>query len=225
MLENLHPDILNISEIADFAEIQNYLIENNFKIEINKNIQKLKSIIEEIPKVDYPFQYDRAFKLENIKTNYFSILLYHDEKVIGTYAAISMPVKHCLLDDVFVNNKNVNNNPLFVEGINDDLSWYSSLQWIHKEYRGRKLGIFLDYLKKNIIFSLLGGEINYAIFNKNLIDYHLIQLNYKGEEWLATVNNDSLGLLGDNSEKIYHVCYIDKPSWYQIKDEIFYKNL
>lgn len=225
MLVNLHPDITDISKIADFAEIQNYLTANNFRVEINKNIESLKSFLEKLPQTDYPFSYDRAFRPENvISKNYFCLLLYSEETLIGTYAAVSLPIIECLSSRIFTNIEKIS-KPEFIKNIDDNLSWYSSLQWIHQEYRGRKLGIFLDYAKKNFIFSLFGGATNYAIFNENLVDYHLTQLNYLHEEFLFTINDDSLGLINDYSEKNYHMCYIDKPNWYEVKDEIFYKNV
>lgn len=227
MLENLHIDIEDITQISNFTEIKNYLNKKNFKAVVTKDIGHLKLTVESISKSSYPYQYDEAFNPKYLETNnYFCIILYHNDKIIGTYAARRMYIKNYLEDlrSIFKNDK-IATDLYFESYHNNDFAWYSSLQWIDEDYRGKKIGIFLDYLKKNIIFDFFDGKTNYAIHNKSLIEYHLKKLVYDHTEWLMTIKNGSIGT-GDNlDEKIYYMCHVDKTNWIKIRNEVFYKNL
>lgn len=227
MLESLHTDIADISRISNFREILSYLSKMNLKAVITKDILELKKIIESIPKSDYPYQYDEAFNPKYLeKNNYFCIILYQNDKVIGTYAARRMIINHYLNDLTQIFSNDDIATEFHFDGHKDnEAAWYSSLQWIDKEYRGKKIGIFLDYLKKNLIFDFFDGHINYAIHVDSLIEYHLKKLSYDHTEWLMTIKNGSIGTENSSKEKIYYVCYIDKENWYKVKDELFHNNI
>ena len=82
-----------IDQLFNKKLINNYLARNNMRVEYFKDIQKLKDIIESIPKDDYPYQWDAAFNAEYLDTNdYFCLTLYQDNKLIGTYAARHMSI-------------------------------------------------------------------------------------------------------------------------------------
>jgi hypothetical protein len=215
-----------IDQLFNKKLINNYLARNNMRVEYFKDIQKLKDIIENIPKDDYPYQWDAAFNAEYLDTNdYFCLTLYQDNKLIGTYAARHMAIDSYMKEirDVF-NNDNVAEKIEFeLLGI-DKVAWYSSLQWISRHSRGSRIGVFLDYIKKSLVFEKYNANFNYAIHKQALLDYHLKKLQYNQSEWLMTVEKGNIGGAGGPEDKVYYLCNANRDSWLSKQNEL-YNNL
>lgn len=223
MLENSHTDIDNIEKLKNISAIKEYLKKNNMKIEIYKDIQRLKDIIENIPKEDYPYKWDEAFNKKWLETNnYFCLCLYQDNKLIGTYAARHMDINNYLneIKDIFSDEKVAKDIFFEVSGAYRNC-WYSSLQWISKNARGNRIGVFLDYIKKSLVFEFFNADFNYAIHKEALCDYHIKKLNYDYTEWLMTVEKGNIGGAGGPEDKIYYLCNISKQNWLSKQDDLY----
>lgn len=213
----------NLSKLINFSDIQRYLNTNNMKVELFKDINKLRTVIESISKNDYPYQWDAAFNSEYLETNdYFCILLYQDDNIIGTYAARHMNLQNYLYDirKIFCKDKVSNLLKFEQAGLNKN-TWYSSLQWISNRSRGKRIGVFLDYIKKSLVFELYNADYNYSIHKESLLEYHLKNLKYDGSEWLMTVSNGNIGDARDNNDKIYYLCNSEKNSWLKKQDDLY----
>ena len=51
--------------------------------------------------------------------------------------------------------------------------FYSGNQWVKSTYQNKKFDIFLDHLKKNIIFDVVGGNMNFSVHKLRFKNYHL----------------------------------------------------
>lgn len=212
-----------IEQLKNYNQIKTYLDKFNMRVEFFKDIRRLKDVIESIPKDDYPYKWDAAFNEYYLETNdYFCILLYQDDKIVGTYAAREMDIDAYLLEirDIFQNDEVSNNLNFEVLGKNRN-SWYSSIQWISKNSRGQRVGVFLDYIKKSLVFEIYCADYNYAIHKQALLDYHLHKLKYDSSEWLMTVKNGNIGGAGGPEDKIYYICNIEKNSWLRQQNELY----
>lgn len=223
MLANSHPDIKNIFDLKNIDNIKHYLNKNNMRIEIFKDIRKLRNIIENIPKDDYPYKWDSAFNEKWLeKNNYFCITLYQNEMLIGTYAARHMDINNYLIEirDIFKEDTVADSINFELTGKNSS-SWYSSLQWISVKARGNRIGVFLDYIKKSLVFEFFEAEYNYAIHKEALCKYHIDKLQYNETEWLMTVDSGNIGGAGGPEDKIYYLCNISKHSWLKKQDDLY----
>lgn len=213
----------NLSKLINFSDIQRYLNTYNMKVELFKDISKLRTIIESIPQDDYPYQWDAAFNSEYLETNdYFCILLHQDNRIIGTYAARHMNLKNYLYDirKIFCEDKVSDLLKFEQEGL-DKNTWYSSLQWISNRSRGKRIGVFLDYIKKSLVFEVYNADYNYAIHKEALCDYHINKLHYDYTEWLMTVVNGNIGGAGSAEDKIYYLCNTSKQNWLSKQDDLY----
>lgn len=213
----------NLSKLINFKDIQRYLNTYNMHVEVFKDIDQLRNVIESIPKDDYPYQWDAAFDSKYLEKNdYFCILLYQDDSIIGTYAARHMNLQNYLyaIRKIFCEDKVSTLLKFEQEGSNKN-TWYSSLQWISNRSRGKRIGIFLDYIKKSLVFELYNADYNYAIHKEALCEYHVKKLNYDYTEWLMTVVNGNIGSAGDSNDKIYYLCNTEKNSWLNKQNELY----
>ena len=213
----------NLSKLINFSDIQRYLNTYNMKVELFKDIDKLQNIIKSIPKDDYPYQWDAAFNTEYLEVNdYFCILLYQDSKVIGTYAARHMDIKNYMHDiRIIFNNDSVTDNLEFENIGKYKNCWYSSLQWISNHSRGKRIGVFLDYVKKSLLFEIYNADYNYAIHNESLVNYHIEKLKYDTSDWLMSIKNGNIGKSTNLDTKVYYLCYSEKNSWLNKQNELY----
>lgn len=213
----------NLSKLINFSDIQRYLNTYNMKVELFKDIKKLRSTIESIPKEDYPYQWDAAFNDEYLETNdYFCILLYQDNKIIGTYAARHMNIENYIHDirKIFYEDKVTSKLEFEILG-NQKNCWYSSLQWINNQSRGKRIGVFLDYIKKSLLFELYNADYNYAIHKESLTTYHIEKLKYDSSDWLMTIEKGNIGDTTNLNTKVYYLCYSEKNSWLTKQNELY----
>ena len=99
-------------------------------------------------------------------------------------------------------------------------SAYSSCQWVAKSHRGKKFGMCLDHLKKNIIFDKTRFGINYAIHKESFKDYHINGLHYSNSEKFATIPNGDVGGAGEKIDKVYNIAWISKDEWLIKRNEV-----
>lgn len=213
----------NLFKLINFKEIQRYLNTFDMDIELCKDITKLKKIVNLIPNDDYPYQWDAAFNEEYLETNdYFCILLYQNKNIIGTYAARHMDVKNYLYDvrHIFLEDSVSESLNFEKLGLNKN-SWYSSLQWISKKSRGQRIGIFLDYIKKSLVFEIYNADYNYAIHKEDLLNYHINKLNYDHSDWLMTIKKGIIGSSDSLEDKVYYLCNVRKQSWLKKQNDLY----
>ena len=215
-----------LDKLINTVAINRYLDTNGMRVEFFKDIDRLQDIIKSIPKDDYPYKWDAAFNKEYLETNdYFCLTLHQDDRIIGTYAARHMSIKTYMQEirQLFLEDR-VANSLEFENLAVDKNAWYSSLQWISKDSRGSRIGVFLDYIKKSIVFEKYNADFNYAIHKQALLDYHLQKLQYNTSEWLMTVEKGNIGGAGGPEDKIYYLCNIDRDSWLSKQNELYNRN-
>ena len=102
--------------------------------------------------------------------------------------------------------------------------YYSSNLWIKSNYQNKKLDIFLDHLKKNIIFDVFNGDLNFSVHRKKFTNYHVNDLLYERSEWIGTVSDDSLirGLTttATNEDRSYNMTWVFNDTWQNKYNEI-----
>ena len=97
---------------------------------------------------------------------------------------------------------------------------YSSCQWVATSHRGKKFGMCLDHLKKNIIFDKTRFDINYAIHKESFKDYHINGLHYSNSEKFSTIPNGDVGGAGEAIDKVYNIAWIEKDEWSNKQSEV-----
>tara|TARA_E500000081_G_C6086254_1_gene330416 strand:+ start:511 stop:1212 length:702 start_codon:yes stop_codon:yes gene_type:complete len=199
-------------------EMFKFFNDRNIDVEVSDDFIGLKTFLTSLPKEDYPYNYDEFFdpdKSLTLGTKSFVLYLKKDGNIISTYAAKDMDFTN------FYNEFNVYWGVKSSEEKVKELSFlftpgdhmYSSCQWVSKDHRGKKFGMILDHLKKNICFDIFNATSNYAIHKESLKDYHLNGLHYNESIHLATIPQGDVGGAGDKNDKIYNVCWIEKDAW------------
>ena len=192
------------------TELLQYFFNQGLNIEISDDFAGLKTFLTSQSNDEYPYSFDESFDgvsdLE--KQNSFVLYIKNGDEIIATYAAIEFDYDsfHSGMQEVFTGTyENVN--------VDEGHQFYSSCQWVKKSQRGKKFGMCLDHLKKNIIFDLLNGDVNFAIHKETFKDYHLNGLHYDESIHLATIPQGDVGGAGEEKDKVYNVCWIKKESW------------
>ncbi len=201
---------------GDHSELLQFFFNQGLNVEITDNATELKTFLESLSDEEYPYNFDAAFDDGIVfPEDGFVLYLKNGDTIVSTYAAKGF-------------DKNV-----FVEGMkeiyegtyeNVDLGvgqpCYSSCQWVAKSHRGKKFGMCLDHLKKNIIFDKTRYNINYAIHKETFKDYHLNGLHYSNSEKLATIPNGDVGGAGEKIDKVYNIAWISKDEWLIKRNEV-----
>ena len=205
-------------------EMFKFFNDKNIDVEVSDDFKGLKTFLTSLPKEDYPYNFDNFFNIEynSISQNAFVLYLKKDNNIISTYAAMEM--KFETFYKYFVNSKKIEKSeelitqtqPLTTKGRH----MYSSCQWVSKDHRGKKFGMMLDHLKKNICFDIFNANSNYAIHKGSLKNYHLNGLHYDVSVHLATVPQGNVGGAGDEKDKIYNVCWIKKDAWHNKLNDV-----
>jgi len=216
---NNHSKInLNATFQEKHKELFKIFSDNNLDVEINADFDLLKNTLTSLSKDDYPYNYDPSFD-GGVgwvpPTTSFALLLKSGDTVISTYAAMKYDCASFIKDmqSYFVGT---------YEDVTVDVGshFYSSCQWVSKDHRGKKLGMGLDHLKKNIIFDILNGDVNYAIHKESLTNYHSQGLVYDKKVKLATIPDGDVGGAGEKIDKIYNVTWTTKSSWTSKQDDV-----
>ena len=199
------------------TELLQYFFNQGLNIEIGDDFAGLKTFLTSQSNDEYPYSFDESFDgvsdLE--KQNSFVLYIKNGDEIIATYAAIEFDYDsfHSGMQEVFTGTyEDVN--------VDEGHQFYSSCQWVKKSQRGKKFGMCLDHLKKNISFDVLGGDVNFAIHKETFKDYHLNGLHYANSVKLATIPNGDVGGAGEAIDKIYHVTWSTKESWASKQSEV-----
>ena len=215
---NNHSKInLDASFQSNHTELFKVFSNNDLDVEINEDFDGLKTFLESIPKDDYPYRFDVSFKSDYIDdtTNAFVLYLKKGDEIISTYAAMGMDI------ETFIEGMKVENVGTYENvDIESGHQFYSSCQWVSKDHRGKKLGMCLDHLKKNIVFDILNGDVNYAIHKEAFKSYHNDGLKYDTSSKLATIPNGDVGGAGEKIDKVYNITWTTKSSWENKQDEV-----
>ena len=203
--------------------IDQFLNKNNFILEVSDNLELIKEIISSQPEDFYPYRFDAAFNRDYVNDHDFFCLFLkdQDENIIATYAAREVKLKTYLEDMKNYFHQDIFSNNLVLETKNYKNVWYSSLQWVSNDHRGKNIGSILDFIKKSTIFECFNGTVNFSTHNVDLTEYHLKKLNYDKTEWFMTIVHGEAGRKNDTSEKIYNISYIKNDHWKNIKDEVY----
>ena len=185
-------------------ELLKFFSDKNMDVEIT-NTDEVKSIILSLPQEDYPYKWDETFENAPMDES-FGLLLKVDGEVVSTYAAINMS-----LPDFVAGMKTVHTGTFEDVSLPQGSASYSSCQWVSKDHRGKKLGMCLDHLKKNLIFDVVKRDVNYSIHKKPFVNYHINGLHYDESKLLATI---------PKGDKIYYVAYVTAQSWSDKLDDV-----
>ena len=200
---------------SNHTELLQFFYNQGLNIEINDDFGALKTFLTSLDNSDYPYNFDQAFEGVSKLQDAFALYIKNGDDIYATYAA-----------KIFDYENFVNQMKAIFEGtyedvsINDGLQVYSSCQWVKKEQRGKKFGMCLDHLKKNISFDVLGGDVNFAIHKEAFKDYHLNGLHYANSSKLATIPNGDVGGAGEAIDKVYYVAWSTKETWASKQSEV-----
>ena len=88
---------------------------------------------------------------------------------------------------------------------------------IKSNYQNKKLDIFLDHLKKNIIFDVFNGDLNFSVHRKKFTNYHVNDLLYERSEWIGTKTDEyffnGLETPPTIEDKTYNLTWVLKDTW------------
>ena len=209
---------------------------HNVDIEISLNFEALKNQLTSLSKEDYPFDFDPSFTPGEHTYKVLSedpdlakykgavLFLKSGDDIVGTYAFKFTLVENFINDVPNYKEGAECVNPETLEAFwdgewNDEVyppakkplkgQYYSSCQWIHPDFLGKKLGMALDHLKKYLIFDVLDGNINWAMFTTGLEDYHTGKLTYQDSAPLFTT-----------PDKEYKVTWSTKEYWHSRFDYV-----
>ena len=213
---NNHSSIsLDTNFQSNHKELLQFFYNQGLNVEIDDDFGALKTFLTSLDKSDYPYSFDPAFEgVSNLK-DAFALYIKNGDDIYATYAAKIFNYENFVMEMKAIfdgNYEDVN-----IDGGNQI---YSSCQWVKKEQRGKKFGMCLDHLKKNISFDVLGGDVNFAIHKETFKDYHLNGLHYANSSKLATIPNGDVGGAGEAIDKIYHVTWSTKESWASKQSEV-----
>ena len=175
MITQNHPVYyLNDAFKERHKNLLDYFSLNNIDIEITDDIVYFETFLKSLSSDERKYTYDETFSYANSftadKSSFFCLLLKNsNNEIIGTYAARNLdPI-------IFLGNlRNHFNLTNYLENPNDYLPkgqgfgstlncFYSGNQWVKSTYQNKKFDIFLDHLKKNIIFDVVGGNMNFSV--------------------------------------------------------------
>ena len=200
------------------VEMFAFFDKHGIDVEVNDNFKDFQHFLTHLTADNYPYRYDEFFNASNLVGNDTAYALYlkKDDKIIATYAAKELEFSSFFGDiREFAGGRfdkvteDLNENSFSKLGT----CMYSSCQWVDTEYRGKRFGMILDHLKKNICFDIFEADMNYAIHKEQFADYHIKGLHYDESKWLATVEKGDVGGAGEKKDKVYHLTWVTKESW------------
>jgi hypothetical protein len=193
---------------------------HNVDIEISLDFEILVNHLTSLSKEDYPFDFDPAFTPDTAHavvsgSRHGAILLLKSgDNIVGTYAFKKALITN-LIEQIPIYKESAECvKPETLKAFWDgesllDNQYYSSCQWIHPDFLGKRLGMALDHLKKYLIFDVLDGNINWAMFTTGLEDYHTGKLTYQDSAPLFTT-----------PDKEYKVTWSTKEYWHSRFDYV-----
>ena len=200
---------------GDHSELLQFFFNQGLNVEISDNVADLKTFLESLSDEEYPYNFDAAFNESFIDGEGFVLYLKSGDTIGSTYAAKGFD------KNVFVEGmKEIYDGTYESVDIGLDRASYSSCQWVATSHRGKKFGMCLDHLKKNIIFDKTDYGINYAIHKEAFKDYHINGLHYSNSEKLATIPNGDVGGAGEAIDKIYNIAWTTKDEWLIKRNEV-----
>ena len=235
MITQNHPVYyLNDAFKERHKNLLDYFSLNNIDIEITDDIVFFENFLKSLSFDERKYTYDDTFgstyAFTADKSSFFCLLLKNNNnEIIGTYAARNLdPI-------IFLGNlRNHFNLTNYLENPNDYLPkgqsfgqtlncFYSSNQWVKSTYQNKKFDIFLDHLKKNIIFDVVGGNMNFSVHKLRFKNYHLNDLLYERSEWIGTITDEyffnGLETPPTIEDKMYNLTWVFKDTWQNKYDE------
>jgi len=234
IIENHSVYKLNDTFRSKHQNLLNKFTNENLNIEFCDNVLSFENFLKVLDLSEKSYPYDDTFSSNNIfvndKNSYFLIYLKNHNEIVATYSVRKInPVG-------FLGNvKNYFQFKSYLTNPDDYLptgksfhslenSYYSSNLWIKSIYQNKKIDIFLDHLKKNIIFDIFNGDLNFSVHRKKFTNYHINDLLYERSEWIGTVSDDSLirGLTNTatNEDRNYNMTWVFKDTWQNKYNEI-----
>ena len=229
MITQNHPVYyLNDAFKERHKNLLDYFSLNNIDIEITDDIVYFETFLKSLSFDERKYTYDETFSYANAftadKSSFFCLLLKNNNnEIIGTYAARNLdPI-------IFLGNlRNHFNLTNYLENPDDYLPagqsfastincFYSGNQWVKSTYQNKKFDIFLDHLKKNIIFDVVGGNMNFSVHKLKYKNYHLNDLLYERSEWIGTITDEyffnGLKTPPTIEDKTYNLTWVFKDTW------------
>ena len=200
---------------SNHKELLQFFYNQGLDVEINDDFGALKTFLTSLDKSDYPYSFDPSFEGVSNLDEAFALYIKNGDEIYATYAA-----KRFNYESFVVNMSAIFDGTYEDVSIGDGKQIYSSCQWVKKEQRGKKFGMCLDHLKKNISFDVIGGDVNFAIHKETFKDYHLNGLHYSNSEKLATIPNGDVGGAGEKIDKVYNIAWISKDEWLIKRNEV-----
>ena len=199
-------------------------------VEVSDNFKDFQHFLTHLSPDDYPYRYDISFNDDNLDlrddtyaNNAFALYLKKDNKIIATYAAKELGFSYFVNDFIeFTSDEKAEFSKDFSKKMFDEKGthMYSSCQWVSKDHRGKRFGMILDHLKKNICFDIFNADINYAIHKSQFADYHIKGLHYDESKYLATIPNGDVGGAGEAIDKVYNIAWTTKDEWLIKRNEV-----
>ena len=200
---------------GDHSELLQFFFNQGLNVEISDNVADLKTFLESLSDEEYPYNFDTAFNESFIDGEGFVLYLKSGDTIVSTYAAKGFD------KNVFVEGmKEIYDGTYESVDIGLDRASYSSCQWVATSHRGKKFGMCLDHLKKNILFDKTRFDINYAIHKESFKDYHINGLHYSNSEKFATIPDGDVGGAGEAIDKVYNIAWISKDEWLIKRNEV-----
>ena len=200
---------------SNHTELLQFFYNQGLNIEINDDFGALKTFLTSLDNSDYPYSFDPSFEGVSNLDEAFALYIKNGDEIYATYAA-----KRFNYESFVVNMSAIFDGTYEDVSIGDGKQIYSSCQWVKTEQRGKKFGMCLDHLKKNISFDVLGGDVNFAIHKEAFKDYHLNGLHYANSSKLATIPNGDVGGAGEAIDKVYYVAWSTKETWASKQSEV-----
>ena len=200
---------------SNHKELLQFFYNQGLDVEINDDFGALKTFLTSLDKSDYPYSFDPSFEGVSNLDEAFALYIKNGDEIYATYAA-----KRFNYESFVINMSAIFDGTYEDVSIGDGKQIYSSCQWVKKEQRGKKFGMCLDHLKKNISFDVLSGDVNFAIHKETFKDYHLNGLHYANSSKLATIPNGDVGGAGEAIDKVYYVAWSTKETWASKQSEV-----
>lgn len=210
------------------SNLLNYFELNNLDIEITDNVNQFETYLKSLSFLEKNYPYDESFSSNHIFTQnpekYFCLFLKSNNNIVATYAARNLHPMGFIgsMKDHFQWTNYLSEPDDYLPSGKSfhtvENAFYSCNLWLKSTFNEKKIDIFLDHLKKNIIFDILKGDINYSVHKEKFKDYHLNDLLYERSEWIGTIDDDNL-VTGVPSgkptmqEKKYNLTWVFKDTW------------